>query len=334
MKQIHCVLTGTTLDIPEEVFHLLSNLKTDLFKRRSRLYIPLISEEFLQNAHSTNADGLIFDLEDSVPAHQKESARQNISKIPPKKPGVEHILRINAYQTGLWKEDLKYLDHFPFDSVMIPKVESARHVEDISHQVSSAGLNRIVLIETIHGIWNIREIAGTLGERDAMGYGAGDLSTTFGISREPIQESMILQHILMQVLMAAKYVRADVFDPPYRDFTDMVTLREEAKFGRKCGTVGKQAVHPSQLEVINRVYSPTEAEIQSYVRELTGFAKQRDKQAIQIEGKYKGKPSKVLAEQKLCDYFRRGYISVIHHDDRSNVSKHEQASEPPGVPVK
>lgn len=330
---MHCVLTGTAFEIPEGVFPLLENLKMDLFKRRSRLYIPLICEEFLQNSQSTIADGLIFDLEDSVPSHQKESARQNIRKIPSKRAGVEHILRINAYQTGLWKEDLKYLDYFPFDSVMIPKVESARHVEDISKHFSSSGLKRIVLIETIHGIWNIREIAGTLGEGDAMGYGAGDLSTTFGIPRQPVQESIILQHILMQVLMAAKYVGADVFDPPYRDFTDMVTLQEEAKFGRKCGTTGKQAVHPSQLEVINSVYSPTDMEIQSYLRELTGFSTQPDRQAIKIDGKYKGKPSKVLAEQKLCDFFRRGYISLIHRDESSNVSKPQEASESPGVQV-
>ena len=333
MKQIHCILTGTDFEIPEEVSILLGNFKNDLFKRRSRLYIPLICEEFIQNSHSTIADGLIFDLEDSVPAHQKEAARQNIRKIPSKIPGVEHILRINAYQTGMWEEDLKYLDHFPFDSVMIPKVESPRHIMDISNHFSSSGLKRIVLIETIHGIWNIREIAGTLGEGDAMGYGAGDLSTTFGISREPVQESMILQHILIQVLMAAKYVGADVFDTPYRDFTDMVTLQEEAKFGRKCGTVGKQAVHPSQLEVINSVYSPTDMEIQTYIRELTGFSKERDKQAIKIDGKYKGKPSKVLAEQKLCEFFRRGYISLIHRDESSKLGKPQQASESPGVPV-
>ncbi len=311
MNQLFSTLTDTYLEIPEAVSVLLANFKEDLFKRRSRLYVPLICEEFLQTISSTIVDGLIFDLEDSVPPHQKELARYNITKIPPKTKGVEHILRINAYQSGLWKKDLEFLDQYPFDTVMIPKVEAAQHVEIISEHFPTSGVRKVVLIETIHGIWNLREIARTLGEGDAMGYGAGDLSTTFGVAREPIHESLILQRILMEVLMAAKYVGVDVFDPPFRNFSDMSTLEKEAQFGRKCGTIGKQAVHPSQLEIINRIYSPTKSEIEQFVRELDGFAHQKDRQAIKIDRTYKGKPSKVLAEQKLKDYVRRGYIKLL-----------------------
>lgn len=310
-NKIHCLLTGTYIEISEDLSKLLENKEEDLFKRRSRLYIPLIHEEFVQNSSSTTADGLIFDLEDSVPPQHKSAARGNIRKIPLKIRGVEYILRINAHQTDLWKEDLEYLDAYPFDSVMIPKVESPQQIEDISRRFRNSGLRRIVLIETIRGLWNIREIASALGPGDAMGYGAGDLSTSFGISREPIHESIILQQVLMQVLMAAKDSGVDVFDPPYRDFTDIPTLKKEAEFGRKCGTTGKQAIHPSQLKVINSVYSPSDTEIDNYIIELAGFANNPHRQAINLSGEYRGKPSKVLAEQKLCDFLRRGYINLI-----------------------
>lgn len=291
-NKIHCLLTGTYIEISGDLSKLLENKKEDLFKRRSRLYVPLTREDFVQNSSSTTADGLIFDLEDSVPPQHKPAARSNIRKIPLKIRGVEYILRINAHQSDLWKEDLEYLDAYPFDSVMIPKVESPQQIEDISNYLRHSGLRRIVLIETIRGLWNIRKIASALVPGDAMGYGAGDLSTSFGISREPIHESIILQQILMQVLMAAKDVGVDVFDPPYRDFTDMPTLKKEAELGRSCGTIGKQAVHPSQLQVINSVYSPSDTEINGYVSELAGFANNRHRQAINLNGEYRGKPSK------------------------------------------
>ena len=114
--------------------------------------------------------------------------------------------------------------------------------------------------------------------------------------------------------MAAKESGIDVFDPPYRDYTDMPTLKKEAEFGRQCGTIGKQAVHPSQLQIINSVYAPSDAEIASYVSELSGFENTYHTQAISLNGEYRGKPSKVLAEQKLVDFVRRGYINLEHSD--------------------
>ena len=314
MHEIKCLLTGTSIEISEDLSRLLENKKADLFKRRSRLYIPLIREEFIQKSGSIMADGLIFDLEDSVPAQHKSMARANISKIPQKNNGVEYILRINSHETGLWKEDLQYLDTCPFDSVMIPKVESPRQIEDISRRSPHSGIRRIVLFETIQGLWNVREIASVLEPGDAMGYGAGDLSTSFGISREAIHESMILQQALMQVLMAAKDSHVDVFDPPYRDYTDIPTLEKEALFGRKCGSTGKQAIHPSQLEVINNVYSPSDTEIAGYISELSGFASNSHTQAISLNGEYRGKPSKTMAKRKLLDFQRRGYINLTRSD--------------------
>lgn len=314
MNKINCLQTGTCIEISEDLSRFLENEKEDLFKRRSRLYIPLVREEFIQKSGSFTADGLIFDLEDSVPPQHKSTARGNIKKIPPKRPGVEHILRINAHQTDSWKEDLNHLDAYPFDSIMMPKVESPHQVEDISSRLRHSGLRRIVLIETIQGLWSIREIASVLGPGDAMGYGAGDLSTSFGISREPIHESIVLQQALLQVVMAAKDSCLDVFDPPYRNYKDIPTLKKEAIFGRKCGTIGKQAVHPSQLEVINSVYSPSDTEIFGYISELKGFADNCRSGAISINGEYRGKPSKVLAKRKLTDFVRRGYITLERSD--------------------
>jgi len=313
MFKLNCLLTGVDINIPENLFEDLKYEKEKFFKRRSRLYIPLINERYIQKSISLVTDGLIFDLEDSIPLKHKLTARDNIVKIPPKKDDVEYILRINGYETGLWEDDINALNTYPFDSVMIPKVESAKQIEVISNQLSTFKVKRIVLIETIQGLWNVREIVDVLNHGDAIGYGAGDLSTSFGISRAPIYESCIIQQALIQVLMAAKNSDIDVFDPPYRDYSDLLSLQKEAEFCRKFGTRGKQAIHPSQIEVINRVYSPSDTEIASYIAELLEFENNPERQAISLNSKkYIGKPSKILAKKKLIDFLNRGYIDVEH----------------------
>ncbi|MDA9983080.1 CoA ester lyase [Gammaproteobacteria bacterium] len=302
--------TGTRIEISGRTFELLEKAKEDSFKRRSRLYVPLTCEKHIDSSNSTPADGLIFDLEDSVPHARKSMARKNVRKIPKKTQGVEYILRINAHSSDFWERDLDCLEDFPFDSVMIPKIESARQLEEISSRIDHPRLSRIALIETFGGLDNAREIAEVLSPGDAMGYGAGDLSTSFGIVRKPIQDSFVLRQCLFQVLKAARASGLDVFDPPYRDYSDPSTLTKEALFGRECGTTGKQAIHPCQIDTINRVYSPSDEEITGYSNELTGFADQGHSNAISLQGAYRGLPSKILAERKLIDYVRRGYIRL------------------------
>jgi citrate lyase subunit beta/citryl-CoA lyase len=310
MAELVCRLSGAHIAISEGIATLLAEHRPDLFMRRSRLYIPLVKAAFIAKSASVDADGFIFDLEDSVSREHKAEARQNVAAILPKREGIEYILRINAGDGGLWKDDLRCLDVFPFDSVMLPKVNSPEQVEGITRHFRRAGLRRIVLVETIQGVWNVRQIAGVLGVGDALGYGAGDLSTAFGVARQPIHASPVLQHAYMEVLMAAKANGVDVFDPPYRDYNDPVTLRLEAEFGRRCGSLGKQAIHPCQLDVIHSVFSPTDAEIAGLVAELHAFERATSAVAVGIDGVYQGKPTKTLAETKLVEYRRRGYVTV------------------------
>ena len=310
MHKLRCLREATSIDICDDVFRLMENETQTLFKRRSRLYVPLSAPAFIHRTSVTITDGFIFDLEDSVSQPQKAQARENVKQIPPKQPDVEYILRINSYETGLWEEDLTCLDLYPFDSIMIPKVGSSRHVEEITARLPETHLHRIILIETIPGLWQIREIASTLRAGDAMGYGAGDLSTALDIPRAPLHKSVFLQQVLVTVLTAAKMVDVDVFDPPYRHYRDMQGLRKEAQFGRNAGSTGKQAVHPSQVETINEVYSPTCTEVAGYAREIAEFANNPERQAISLDGEYRGKPSLALAKKKLIEYCRRGYVAV------------------------
>jgi citrate lyase beta subunit len=120
----------------------------------------------------------------------------------------------------------------------------------------------------------------------------------------------------MEVLMAAKANGVDVFDPPFRDYKDPVTLRLEAEFGRRCGSLGKQAIHPCQLDVIHSAFSPTDAEIAGLVTELRAFEEVTSTAAVGIDGVYQGKPTKRLAETKLVEYLRRGYVRVERGDIR------------------
>lgn len=308
-----------SVEISDKLYHSLAHHNEVQFKRRSRLYIPLTKERFIEKSAELSPDGFIFDLEDSIPVDLKEKARKNIAKIPQKRSGIEYILRINDLDTDFWQEDLKGFESYPFDSVMIPKVESAETIEKISAKLRQYKLKKIVLIESIKGLKHIDEIVDALSPGDAIGYGAGDISLAFGVSRVPIYESIVLQQALMQILMVAKDSGIDVFDPPYRTFSDLVTLKKESEFCRKLGTTGKQAIHPTQIDIINQVYSPSAEEITRYITEALAFENNPEKQAIGINGRYVGNPSRRMAAMKLKEFACKGYVRVEQVSDDNVV---------------
>lgn len=312
---LYNLLTKEKISISMEMYNnlLKRTNKTNKFKRRSRLYIPLIRPEFFKKIPLIPADGFIFDLEDSVPSDLKQKARDNIINIPEKKPGVEHILRINDFSTDFWKKDIKCLELYDFDSVMIPKVKSKSQMAFILDQIDKKHkLNKIILIEDISSINNVKEILALLKEGDAIGYGAGDISMLLDVERISINKSPILQYTLTQILLAAKLNNIDVFDPPYRDFKDLIALEEEAEYCHGIfGTTGKQAIHPTQVDIINRIYSPSKEVINKYIEEASAFENNKERQALNINNSYKGKPSKLTAYKKLIGFLNRGYLELI-----------------------
>lgn len=281
------------------------------FKRRSHLFVPLNKPRFLEKIGNGEiaADGFIWDLEDSIPRDLKQQARESIANIPPKPEPVEYNVRINAGDRQELAKDMRAIAEFPFDSVTLPKGESA---EEIAQTIQEIGedKNYIITIETIAGLKAIDEIASVLRKgRDAIGFGVGDMSADLGVERISTCDSPLFQQILGIISLAGKKYGLDLFDSVSAKFNDPENARREAQLSRHIfGFTGKKSINPKQLELINLVFSPRLSEIEEHLATLESFLGTADTNAHVVAGEYKGMPAFKIADRQIKKYLRQGYL--------------------------
>lgn len=285
------------------------------FKRRSHLFVPLNKPRYLEKIGNDEvpADGFIWDLEDSIPAGEKQAARDSIAKIPPKPRIVEYNVRINAGHRQELEEDIKAIAQFPFDSVTLPKGESGPEIARLIEAIGE-DKNYIVTIETIAGLNAIDEIAGVLRkDRDALGFGVGDMSTDLGVERISTCESPLFQQILGTIALTGKKYGLALFDSVSAKFNDPERASKEAELSRHIyGFTGKKCINPKQLESINLVYSPAISEIEEHLATVESFLGGAKTNAHAIGGEYKGMPAFKAADRRIKKYLRQGYLRLIH----------------------
>ncbi len=282
------------------------------FKRRSHLFVPLNQPRYLEKVGNNEvpADGFIWDLEDSIPTGQKQVARDSIAKIPPKPRIVEYNVRINAGDPDDLKEDIKAIAQFPFDSVTLPKGESGAEIARLMEKIGEEK-NYIVTIETIAGLNALDEIARVLRkDRDALGFGVGDMSTDLGVERISTCESPLFQQILGTIALTGKKYGLALFDSVSAKFNDPESSRTEAELSCNIfGFTGKKCINPKQLESINLVFSPTISEIEEHLATLESFLGSDKTNAHVVGGEYKGKPAFKASDRQIKKYLRQGYLT-------------------------
>ncbi len=149
-----------------------------------------------------------------------------------------------------------------------------------------------VLIEDVAGVANAEEIATSSGRLDALIFGAGDLSVSQGArvdtNFKPRDEypGDFWHYARMKVLTAARIGGLLAIDAPYPDFKDATGYEREARRASALGFSGKWAIHPSQIDIANDVYSPTEEEIRQAKRNLEAYreAEARGLGATSVDG--------------------------------------------------
>ncbi|GBF82388.1 HpcH/HpaI aldolase/citrate lyase family protein [Aphanothece sacrum] len=284
---------------------------TTEFKRRSHLFVPINKPRYLEKVGKGEiaADGFIWDLEDSIPTEQKQAARDSIKHIPPKPGNVEYNVRINVGDVQELAADIKAIAQFPFDSITLPKGESAA---EIYHLMETIGTdkNYIVTIETIKGLNAVDEIASVLRKgKDGLGFGVGDISTDLEVARISTFESPLFQQILGMIALTGKKYGLDLFDSVSAKFNKPENARNEAQLSRHIfGFTGKKLINPKQLEAINSVYSPKLSEIEEHLATLESFLGSGETNAHVVGGEYKGMPAFKKADHKIKKYLRQGYL--------------------------
>ncbi|MFY1825995.1 HpcH/HpaI aldolase/citrate lyase family protein [Myxococcus fulvus] len=269
---------------------------------RSILFTPALVVDRFARGQQSGADISLVDLEDSVAASHKDTARQQAEEFfsAPRGPN-RRAIRINTVTRPEGLKDLLALRHYAVkpDAVLVPKVESPRDLE-IVEQVLGASCSQVdllALVETPRGVENVHAIACATPRLKALVFGSADYSFSIGASLawEP------LYYARSRLVAAARAANVQVVDSPLFDMSDVEGLRRECQLARSMGFSGKAAVHPRQVEVINQAFSPDEHTLRK-ARTIVQESQARDFNICVVEGTMMGAPFVEAAKRTLEEF--------------------------------
>jgi citrate lyase subunit beta / citryl-CoA lyase len=251
--------------------------------RRSLLFVPASSEKFFAKAKDSQADTLIFDLEDAVAPERKSAARETMKEVL-RDSGFarfERTVRINALDTPYFLDDVLAMVEAGADGLVVPKTNSAESILFVERLVALAeqragraagSVVLLPLIEQPEAIGNVFAIARATPRIAGIAFGHGDFSLSMGIKAAPSTEGVVF-HARCQVAIAAKAAGITPIDNVFLDIPNVEGLVGETRQGKELGYEGKACIHPSQVEPVNTVYTPTPEEV-TYARELVAAFEQ------------------------------------------------------------
>ncbi len=279
--------------------------------RRSMLFLPGNTPNILINGAYLGADAVIFDLEDAVSPDEKDSARilvRNTIRYLDFS-GCEIIVRINSLDNDFWKADLNTIVPQKPDWIMLPKTALPEHVQTVDAYLTGLeeklgfdcnSVRLMPLIETALGVENAFVIATASKRVGALFLGAEDLTADLQCKRT--KESREIEYARGRLVVAARAAGVDVYDTPFTDVNDAEGMEADARCAKALGFTGKASISPRHVEIINRVFSPTLAEIDyAYeVLDAIAMAKAQGRGAISLRGKMIDAPIVNRAKQTIA----------------------------------
>jgi citrate lyase subunit beta / citryl-CoA lyase len=270
--------------------------------RRSRIYLPGNRPRMIQKGPLLGADAVILDLEDSVIPEEKDAARFLVTQaIKSLNFGeTEVMVRINPLSTcGL--EDLAVVLPAGPDAIVVPKSENRQGVQVVEKAILQSHIAKRVailpLIESAKGILNAYEIAGASPLVEAISFGGEDFTQDIGATRTKEGQEIFLGRGML--IIAAKAAGVQALDTVFSDFNDEEGLRNDTRAIKQMGFDGRAAIHPSQIEIIHEIFTPTKAEIQHAVNVIRAseIARAKGSGVAVVKGKMIDKPIIEKAEK-------------------------------------
>jgi citrate lyase subunit beta/citryl-CoA lyase len=272
-----------------------------LMQPRSWLFVPADSEKKVTKALDSDADAIIFDLEDSVAPAMKKAARDILKNLKKRSGGPEWWVRINPLASAFIREDLKLIGVADIHGIVLPKAECGTDITQLAHRTGSIPIHAIVTetAASLFGLLSYRDPKSTLA---AMSWGAEDLSAALGASSKYDESGELsFTYKLARSLCLAGAVAAGVqpVDGVFADFRDDEGLATEAAAARREGFTGKLAIHPSQVPVINAAFTPSGEEVRHAEEIVAAFEAQPDAGVLSVGGKMVDRPHLVQARRVL-----------------------------------
>lgn len=287
---------------------------------RSWLFVPGDSEKKLGKALGTGAHAVIVDLEDAVAPAAKQQARglardwlsvhrQHVTENRP----IARWVRINAFDTGMWRDDLQVVMAGAPDGVMLPKCEGPEQVRLLAAEIYELeqrnrianGATRILPLvsETAKSSLSIPAyVDEPLPRLAGLTWGAEDLSAVLGASRKRDASGAwtdAFRFIRAQCLLAAHAKGVWAIDTLHDNFRDEDGTRHAAESARADGFTGMLSIHPSQVPIINAAFAPTEAELAEAEAIIALFSANPYAGTLQYNGRMVDQPHLRMAKQLL-----------------------------------
>ena len=268
---------------------------------RSWLFVPADSEKKIAKALDSDADAIIFDLEDSVAPAMKPVARDLLKNMLKRSGGPQWWVRVNPLASPFIKDDLELLSIGDIHGIVLPKAEGGSDVTELAHRTGSIPVHAIVT-ETAASLFGMLSYRDPRSPLAAMSWGAEDLSAALGASSKYDESGELsFTYKLARTLCLAAAVAAGVqpVDGVFADFRDDFGLKREAEAARREGFTGKLAIHPSQVPVINAAFTPSLEEVTHAEEIVAAFEAQPDAGVLSVGGRMIDRPHLVQARRVL-----------------------------------
>jgi len=314
-------------------------IRSNTSPKRSILAVPGSSEKMLEKAKTIEVDEIFLDLEDSVALSEKIFAREKVIGALINGGVVSKTLavRVNEQNTSVGIEDVssivleagKYLN-----SLIIPKVESAEQVRDLSKRLSELEQSAAIIlgsmrmqiqIESALGVSRITEIASASPRIESLIFGPGDFAASIGMQVIHIGENPInfpgddaYHYVLMSILIAARANNLIAIDGPYSDISNIEGLANRSRLSAALGYDGKWVIHPRQVESVNAAFTPSQVAFDGAARIIEHFANESNnanqKGALLFEGKMIDEASRKMAEGLYAKGIASGLVASTRGD--------------------
>ncbi len=247
---------------------------------RSLLYVPANNKRFIDKAHTRGADAIILDLEDSVPASERDAARAMLGESAEMagQSGADVLVRINRPDADA-EADLEAAVIPGVTALKLPKVDDASHVHAIADTVQAleakqgmeAGTMKfVVMVESPAALFKAAEIAAAHPRTVAASLGGEDFATAAGMAPDP--ETLFIPKVMTLYAARAAGIMPLGMIGTVADYQDLDAVRENIRRSRKFGFEGASCIHPSVVPVLNEEMTPSTDEVDRARRIVEAYA--------------------------------------------------------------
>lgn len=269
--------------------------------RRTMLYVPGNHPGMIRDAHIYGSDSIMFDLEDSVSVKEKDAARLLVyhSLKTFDYGSTEVIVRVNGLNTPYGRDDFEAMVRAKPDAIRLPKTETPEDIKEADELITrienrigmkQGTIKLMAAVESALGVINAYGIATASERLIGIAIGAEDFVTDLKTTRSA--DGIELLTARSQILLAARAAGIDALDTVFSDVNDEEGFTREVKLIKQMGFDGKSIINPRQIEIVHKIFAPTEEEIRKSIRIIEAIreAEEKGSGVISLDGKMIDKP--------------------------------------------